>query len=202
VGSFATSRSSATTPTLRVVTEVSDPKRIQIERLLNDEMWIGAFMGRFEYQNGPLDTPCLVWTGGTDRSGYGRIHVKKYHENKTGRNFFTHRLAYMAQRGYITSDEMVLHQCHVRLCGNADHHHLGDHDDNMTDLANSGRVAGSNNHNSKLDEDDVWDMLVMYYEENASINEVMEEFDMSKGAVTDILYGRTWSSVYEEFWED
>lgn len=179
---------------------MTEVKREHLEKLLGDEEWIGRFMSRFEEQDGPLDTPCLVWTGGTDKSGYGRIHVKKYHETGTGRNFFTHRLAYMQQRGYIEPEEYVLHQCHVRLCGNADHHQLGDHNDNMRDLSDSGRVAGANNHNSKLTEDDAWDVLCLYYEDNWSFDELCEEFGISRGAATDLCYGRTWSFLYDEFW--
>jgi len=177
-------------------------ERGHVEKLLNDSSWLESFMDKFEEADGPLDTPCLVWTGGTDRSGYGRVHIKRHCEKNTGRNFFTHRLAYMAQRGYITPEEYVLHQCHVRLCGNADHHKIGDHNDNMDDLANSRRVAGSNNHNSKINEDDALEILELYYEEEWSISELMEEFELGKGTVTDLIYGRTWRDVYDEYWSE
>ena len=77
----------------------------------------------------------------------------------------------------------------------------------MKDLADSRRVAGSNNHNSKLDEDEAWEVLVLYYEGDAdkvlwTLSEISDEFGVGKGTVSDIVYGRTWKDIYEEFWRD
>ena len=35
-----------------------------------------------------------------------------------------------------------------------------------------------------------------------TINELIEEFEVSKGPITDVIYGRTWQSIYNEFMED
>ena len=181
------------------------PKRKHIETLVADSDWVDTFMGKIDENDGPLDTPCWEWQGGLDRAGYGRIHVKKHCEKKSGRNFFSHRMCYMIHRGYIEPEEFILHQCHNRLCCNPDHHKLGDHNDNMDDLAKSGRVAGANNHNSKLSEEDAWEILVLYYEGDAdsvlwTVKELSNEFSVGRGTVTDLLYGRTWKSLYQEFW--
>ena len=75
----------------------------------------------------------------------------------------------------------------------------------MDDLAKSGRVAGANNHNSKLSEEDAWEILVLYYEGDAdsvlwTVKELSNEFSVGRGTVTDLVYGRTWKSLYQEFW--
>ena len=125
------------------------PKRTHIEALVADNDWVDAFMAKKMRTMALLLRPTVA---GPIRAGYGRIHVKKHCEKKSGRNFFAHRMCYMIHRGYIEPEEFILHQCHNRLCCNPDHHKLGDHNDNMDDLAKSGRVAGANNHNSKLSE--------------------------------------------------
>jgi hypothetical protein len=178
------------------------PERGQVESLINDEDWIDTFTTKYQENNGPLKTPCLEWQGGLDRSGYGRVHIKRHCEKRSGRNFYAHRLNYMINKGYITPDEYILHQCHNRLCGNHEHHKLGDHDDNMADLADSGRVAGENNHKSKLIEDEVRDIIEFYYDEEWTVPELMVEFEMAKGSITDIIYGRTWRSIYLEYFEE
>ena len=149
------------------------------------------------------------WTGATDKSGYGRLHVKKYCEKKTGRNFFAHRISYMIHRGYITPDEFILHQCHNRLCCNPKHHKLGDHYDNMDDLARSGRVHGEKNHRATLSEDEVWEILCLYYFGDTeskgapyTVSHLCRAYDVPTGTMKDIVGGRTWKHIYEEFWED
>jgi len=178
------------------------PERGQIEGLIGDKGWIESFEAKYSEADGPLDTPCLEWQGGLDRAGYGRVHIKRHCEKPSGRNFYAHRLNYMVNRGYITPDEYILHQCHNRLCGNPDHHKLGDHNDNMDDLARSGRVAGENNHKSKLTEDDVRDIIELYYDDEWTVTQLVEEFDMAKGSITDIIYGRTWAFIHAEYFEE
>ena len=200
--SYATSKRSATEKTSSV-TDMT--KRAHLEKLVRDEVWVDRFMSKIAENPGPLATPCWEWQGGLDRAGYGRIHVKKHCEKKTGRNFFAHRVCYMIHRGYIEPEEFILHQCHNRLCCNPDHHQLGDHNENMKDLADSRRVAGENNHNSKLDRDKVWEILELYYAGDAdnvlwSIAEIAEEFEVGRGTISDVLYGRSWKDTYDGFW--
>lgn len=181
--------------------------RKQIESLRKDKEWVHTFMGKLKKPR--KKDGCWEWTGSTDRSGYGRLHVKKYAAKKTGRNFFAHRMCYMIHRGYITPDEFILHQCHNRLCCNPNHHKLGDHYDNMDDLSKSGRVHGENNHRSTVTEDDVFEILALYNFGDIdsehlpySIRELSNEYDMPVGTLKDIVGGRTWRHVYDEFWED
>ena len=59
------------------------PKRAQLEALINDIDWVESFTVKYTDAEGPLKTPCLEWQGGLDRSGYGRVHIKKHHETGT-----------------------------------------------------------------------------------------------------------------------
>jgi len=75
--------------------------REQLEKLAKDSEWVETFMTKVNPEgDGPLETPCWEWTGGLDKAGYGRIHVKKHGGGK-GKNYFAHRVCYMIHRGYI-----------------------------------------------------------------------------------------------------
>jgi len=80
----------------------------------------------------------------------------------------------------------------------------------MDDLSASGNVAGEKNPRSILNEDEVWDILNLYYigdEESYSpysITMIVKEYselDIKKGTISDIVYGRTWTKIYDEFFE-
>ena len=60
-------------------------------------------------------------------------------------------------------------------------------------------MAGENNSNSKLKEDEVWEILELYYEDEWTVKELLEEFKVGRGTITDIVYGRTWKPLYEEY---
>jgi len=81
----------------------------------------------------------------------------------------------------------------------------------MDDLHDSRRIAGENNPRSKLTEDDVWDILNLYYvgdeteQEPYSMEDIVKEFsdlDIKRGTVSDIIYGRTWPDIYNEYFEN
>ena len=176
-----------------------------IDRLRADKAWVKTFMSKIKQKkNG-----CWEWQGSLDPDGYGRFHVKKHHETGTGRNFFAHRMSYFIHcKDYITPDELILHQCNNRLCCNPDHFHIGSHNDNMDDLRKSGNVAGERNPRSKLSEDDVWDILNLYYagdnDSPYSIGRIVREYedlDIKRGTVSDIVSGRTWPNIYNEYFE-
>ena len=180
--------------------------REQLEKLIRDEAFIEWFDDHLTYgkiRNGESGESCWEWGGSTDRAGYGKVHIKRHHETKgKGRNFFAHRLSYMIERGFIESDEYILHQCHNRLCCNPACFLIGDHNDNMADLSDSGRVSGENNHNSRLKEDQVREILYKYYDDCMTMSSLVAEYGVKQGTISDIVYGRTWKKIYEEVMED
>ena len=96
-----------------------DPARIHADKLRKDESFVASFQRKMKFVQREYESPCLEWQAGTDKSGYGRIHVKRHCERKTGRNFYAHRLNYMIEKkAYIEPGEFILHQCHNRLCCN------------------------------------------------------------------------------------
>lgn len=177
-----------------------NPARIHADKLRKDESFVASFQRKMKFVKREYESPCLEWQAGTDKSGYGRVHVKRHCERKTGRNFYAHRLNYMIEKkAYIEPEEFILHQCHNRLCCNPEHFLLGDHQENMDDLHDSRRVAGERNSNSKLKEDEVWEILILYHDEGYSMREISEDYGVAKGTISDIVYGRTWGDLYDEF---
>ena len=192
------------------VLEVSAEKaNAHLERLIEDEEWVMKFQSKMERGR---NYNCLEWNGTLDRAGYGRIHVKKHHETGTGRNFFAHRVNYAIETGEILDpDEFILHQCHNRLCCNVDHFEIGNHIANMDDLANSGRIAGENNPRSKVSQADVYQILELYFygdtldSDPYTVKEIEREYTdigITSSAIRDIVSGRTWKDIYDDFWED
>lgn len=83
---------------------------------------------------------CRVWTGSTDRDGYGIKTV-------LGRRFRAHRLAYAAHHHVaIPKGLMVRHKCDVPGCINPKHLVLGTDADNMRDKKERGRAPKGEAH--------------------------------------------------------
>jgi len=178
-----------------------DVAEAHLNKLAKDKTFVRNFKAKLRYVQRDYKTPCLEWQGGTDKAGYGRIHVKRHCERPTGRNFFAHRMNHFLEtHDHIEPDELILHQCHNRLCCNVDHFEIGNHMANMDDLHNSRRVSGEKNSNSKLSEDEVWEILCMYHEDSVPMTDLAAEYGVGRGTVSDIVYGRTWQDLYNEFW--
>lgn len=89
---------------------------------------------------GPLSSPCWIWNGRTNDSGYGVLGT-----------FRAHRIFYEIANGGIPGDLLIRHQCHVRACVNPVHLLVGDRADNARDARVAGRVLyGERNANAKL----------------------------------------------------
>jgi hypothetical protein len=86
---------------------------------------------------------CWVWTGSTDRRGYGKLKVK-------GKLVASHRYSWMLAHGDFPSVGFVLHKCDNRPCVRPDHLYTGTHADNMADMVRRERAR-----RSSLTDDDI-----------------------------------------------
>lgn len=75
----------------------------------------------------------LIWTGRTDRDGYGRCKVKKHWKP-------AYRHAWELTYGPIPNGMHVLHRCDTRPCVNPAHLFLGSNEDNLRDAREKGRI--------------------------------------------------------------
>lgn len=101
------------------------------------------------------DNGCIHFGGALGSGGYGNIRFRSVACK-------AHRVAYELEHGPIPKGVMVLHKCDNPSCINVEHLFLGDQFDNMQDMTAKGRhadVAGANNGNARLKEEDVLAIL-------------------------------------------
>lgn len=73
---------------------------------------------------GPLSTPCWLWTAGKDRYGYGRI-------TSYGKRMGAHRYIWILYHRDVPQGLELDHLCRVRHCVNPAHMELVTHKENM-----------------------------------------------------------------------
>lgn len=94
------------------------------------------FQAKINY-NGPVapafGTPCHLWTGATDRKGYGVFSLN-------AKSVSAHRVSWVDVHGEPPAvTPCVLHGCDTPACTNVGHFFLGTIADNNADMARKGR---------------------------------------------------------------
>lgn len=133
--------------------------------------------------------PCWTWVGSFMTTGYGYIVVG--HDTKIPA---TH-LAWALTFGPIPGSLWALHHCDTPACVNPDHLWLGDHNDNMRDMAAKGRqVSGERSNLARLTKPEVEAIRRLYGEGGVSQRGLARAFGVSQPTVSLIVSGRTWDS--------
>ncbi len=94
-----------------------------MERSLPERFW--KFVNRHGEIAANMDTRCWEWTGGIDKSGYGRFSWE-------GKTMGAHRASFLL--AYGEQPEVVCHKCGVRHCVRPDHLYAGDTESNLIDI--------------------------------------------------------------------
>lgn len=128
------------------------------------------------------ETGCHVWTGNKKDSGYGYMRYE-------GRRTTAHRIA-MILEGLDVDGVSVLHKCHNRSCVNPEHLYLGDHNQNMRDMAEAGSKKGELHHNCELTDSDLHQMFIRRYQEGRMVGEIARSFGVSKKHTSALLNAR------------
>jgi hypothetical protein len=144
-------------------------------------------LARCVWKDGPLSTPCLVWTGHRHHYGYGRIGER-----------YVHRLMWLIEKGEIQKGaEKGLHICHRcdnPPCCNVDHLFEGTSGENQRDAVRKGRypdMRGENGSFAVLTEVDV--SLIKYFLQNGwGCTELGRHYGVGTGTIGDIKGERTW----------
>ncbi len=130
-------------------------------------------------------TDCWWYTGAKDSWGYGNL-------NYQGRQIGAHRASWLAHNGPITNGLHVLHTCDNRGCINPEHLYLGTHQDNMKD-----RDTRGNNYSgmTRLTETEVREIKKLLATTGRTLEDIGNQFLVTKHAIYDIKSGRTWIHV-------
>lgn len=88
-----------------------------------------------------MKTPCLEWTGGRDRDGYGRVQTRTA--------FRAHRVVWEMERGTIPKGLCILHRCDNPPCVAIDHLFLGTDIDNVIDRDRKNRQAKGDSNGAR-----------------------------------------------------
>lgn len=135
-------------------------------------------------------TDCIGWLGAKDSSGHG---VVKY----AGKYWGTHRLSYKLNCGEL-GNLWVLHKCSNKLCVNPKHLYLGTSKQNAADRQRdrgSYQPKGEACPWAQLTESDVRTIRWWWKNLRPAMTIIAENFQVSKGAISEIVYNKTWRHV-------
>jgi hypothetical protein len=79
------------------------------------------------------NTGCHLWSGNSDKNGYGKIYVDRQHLR-------AHRFSYKIFNGEATKDCLICHKCDTPACVNPEHLFIGTPKENMQDKIRKGRL--------------------------------------------------------------
>lgn len=79
------------------------------------------------------NTGCMLWVGGSDKDGYGKIFWNKRHRR-------THQVVYELKNGSIPKGHIIQHTCDTPSCCKLEHLKLGTWLSNMQDKVKKGRL--------------------------------------------------------------
>lgn len=139
---------------------------------------------------------CWEWQAYKDGCGYGQIFREKI--GGIRHNDRAHRISWELHNGPIPADLQVLHTCDNPPCCNPAHLWLGTPADNAADReekgrGNRGHVWGEGHGQSKLTEDQVLEIRMLYATGGITHQALANRHGVTREAISRIMQGRTWS---------
>lgn len=138
---------------------------------------------------------CWEWKGPMLNCGYGDIEIGS---RKTSSHYRerSHRFSFMHfNEKEIPKGMHICHKCDNRKCCNPLHLFMGTAKDNAEDMVKKGRqVKGEDHYCAKIKEETIPKIYEMLNRE-ISGTEIAKKFGLGKGAVSNLVKGKTWKHV-------
>ncbi len=137
---------------------------------------------------------CWLWTGAKIPSGYGHI-------TRNQKQVLSHRYAWELVHGPVPKNMCVLHKCDNPACVRPSHMFIGDHEENMRDMARKGRNPGNGNLRGethgchKLTEIQVREIRSLALEGKISQRGIAKMFCVTQSAVSVIHKRKAWRHI-------
>lgn len=137
---------------------------------------------------------CWVWIRGRTKAGYGELWDGT-------RVIHAHRHAWALENGPIPVGMYVCHSCDNPPCVRPEHLFLGTAADNNRDMRVKGRANDVGrppgrrvgwHPNAKLTLEQAMEIRRLYAAGGTSHRRLAAQFGITKGAITQLLTGRTW----------
>ena len=141
--------------------------------------WLRNHYEKFVIKN---ENGCWEWNG-CKILGYGIFCHR-------GKQMKAHRTSWILHKGPIPKKIFVLHKCDVRHCSNPDHLFLGNHTDNMRDMASKNRTGVRR----KLTIDQVHEiknLLIL----DVPMAKLAKKYNVSTNAIWEIKHDVSWKHV-------
>ena len=143
------------------------------------------------------ESGCFKYKGSLNHNGYGRFEVTSFNKRPRQRKVFAHRAAYAIHYQIDPLDNLVCHSCDNPSCINPSHLWLGSFAENMKDMSVKGRSApqdGANNHNSKLNENDVY-QIKRLIDQGYNNKQIAGVKPVTHSMISCIRLGKSWKNV-------
>lgn len=132
---------------------------------------------------------CWEWQGSKTAAGYGLLTIKY-------KNYYAHILAWeLSNNQKAPKGSHICHTCDNPSCCNPKHLFLGNAKINRQDAIEKGRdVRGEQHTSAKLTSGNVLEIRELA-KQGISHSEIARRFKVSRGAIVDIIYRRTWTHI-------
>jgi|SRR6516225_3658933 len=151
-------------------------------------------LSRCEWQEGPLETPCLIWTGALSSRGLGLGYG---HLSYHGQPLRTHRVLWMCEYGEIEEGKEICHNCDCPPCNNILHLRADTRAGNIGDAVRKGRLAdrrGENNGYAVLTAIKV-SHIRYFLQQGWTCAELARRYDTSYSPIAEIKHDRSWPHI-------
>lgn len=139
---------------------------------------------------------CWLWTGASDKHGYGSIGLGSRSDGSRGTEL-AHRVAWCLRFGEIPEGLCVLHRCDNPSCVRPDHLFLGTQLENIADMVSKKRHnLGQKNGRSRLTDVTVRAIKHLLITEDKSHGEIANMFGVCRSLITMIANQKRWRHVH------